>query len=133
MAKVDKPEIGAELYAVFEHLYSSKSAPHRAMKEYCVCKGTVRSFYTGSYTDVCLLCQGPDGAPTLRYCKLEDIGKKLFYTAAEAAELAKSMTEKYEQTWGWIGAPEFPMARPWEDLLERKDDSTPDMEIEGRC
>ena len=132
MAKVDKPEIGAELYAVFEHLYSSKSAPHRAMKEYCVCKGTVRSFYTGSYTDVCLLCQGPDGAPTLRYCKLEDIGKKLFYTAAEAAELAKSMTEKYERIWGWIGAPEFPMARPWEDLLERKEDSTLDMEIEGR-
>ena len=131
MAKVDKPEIGAEMYAVFEHLYSSKSAPHRAMKEYCVCKGTVRSFYTGSYTDVCLLCQGPDGAPTLRYCKLEDIGKKLFYKAADAAELAKSMTEKYERIWGWIGAPEFPMARPWEDLLERKDDSTPDMEIEG--
>lgn len=27
MAKVDKPEIGAEMYAVFEHLYSNKSAP----------------------------------------------------------------------------------------------------------
>lgn len=119
MAKVDKPEIGAELYAVFEHLYSSKSAPHRAMKEYCVSKGTVRRFYTGScYTDVCLLFQGPNGVPMLSYHKLEDIGKKLFYTAAEAAELAKRMTEKYEQTWGWIGAPEFPMARPWEDLLE---------------
>ena len=38
--------------------------------------------------------------------------------AAEAAALAKSMTEKYERTWGWIGAPEFPMARPWEKLLE---------------
>lgn len=118
MAKIDKPEIGAELYAVFEHLYSSKSAPHRAMKEYCVCKGTVRGFYTGSYTDVCLLFQGPNGVPMLSYYKLEDIGKKLFYTAAEAAELAKRMTEKYEQTWGWIGAPEFPMARPWEDLFE---------------
>lgn len=118
MAKVDKPEIGAELYAVFEHLYSSKSAPHRALKEYCVRKGTVRGFYKGSYTDVCLLSQRPDGAQTLSYYKLEDIGKKLFYTAAEAAELAKRMTEKYERTWGWIGAPEFPMARPWEDLLE---------------
>lgn len=50
--------------------------------------------------------------------KLDDIGKKLFYTAAEAAALAKSMTEKYERTWGWIGAPEIPMARPWEKLLE---------------
>lgn len=118
IAKIDKPEIGAELYAVFEHLYSSKSAPHRVMKEYCVRKGTVRGFYTGSYTDVCLLFQGPGGAPKLSYYKMEDIGKKLFYTAAEAAELAKRMTEKYEQTWGWIGAPEFPMARPWADLLE---------------
>lgn len=133
MARVDKPEIGSEMYAVFEHLYSSKSAPARSLKEYCVCKGTVRGFYTGNYTDVCLLFQRPDGAPFLSYYKLEDISKKLFYTAADAAELAKRMTEKYEQTWGWIGAPEFPMARPWEDLLERKDDSTPDMEIEGRC
>ena len=118
MAKIDKPEIGAELYAVFEHLYSSKSASHRVIKEYCVCKGTVRGFYIGSYTNVCLLFQGPNGAPKLSYYKLEDIGKKLFYTAAEAAELAKRMTEKYEQTWAWIGAPEFPMARPWADLLE---------------
>ena len=132
MAKVDKPEIGAEMYAVFEHLYSNKSAPARSLKEYCVCKGTVRGFYTGSYTDVFMLFRGPEGCPLLSYYKLEDIGKKLFYKAADAAELAKSMTEKYERIWGWIGAPEFPMARPWEDLLERKDDSTPDMEIEGR-
>ena len=88
MAKIDKPEIGAELYSVFGHLYSSKLAPHRVLKEYCVCKGTVRGFYTGSYTDVCMLFQGPNGTPTLSYYKLEDIGKKLFYTAAEAAELA---------------------------------------------
>lgn len=132
MAKVDKPEIGAEMYAVFEHLYSNKSAPARSLKEYCVCKGTVRGFYTGGYTEVCLLFTGPHGFPQPGYYKLDDIGKKLFHTAAEAATLAKSMTEKYERIWGWIGAPEFPMARPWEDLLERKDDSTLDMEIEGR-
>lgn len=34
-----------------------------------------------------------------------------------APDLAKSMTEKYERTWDWIGAPKFPMARPWEKLL----------------
>lgn len=118
MAKIDKPEIGAELYSVFWHLYSSKLAPHRVLKEYCVCKGTVRGFYTGSYTDVYILFQGPNGTPTLSYYKLEDIGKKLFYTAAEAAELAKKMTEKYEKTLGWIEGPEFHMDRPWEDLLE---------------
>lgn len=118
MARVERPEIGTEMYAVFEHLYSNKSAPARSLKEYCVCKGTVRSFYTGSYTDVCMLFRGPEGCPLLSYYKLEDIGKKLFYKAAEAAALAKSMTEKYERTWGWIGAPEFPMERPWEKLLE---------------
>ena len=120
------------MYAVFEHLYSNKSAPARSLKEYCVCKGTVRGFYTGGYTEMCLLFTGPHGFPQPGYYKLDDIGKKLFYKAADAAELAKSMTEKYERIWGWIGAPEFPMARPWEDLLERKDDSTPDMKIEGR-
>lgn len=91
-----------------------------------------RRIWTGGYTEVCLLFTGPHGFPQPGYYKLDDIGKKLFYTAAEAATLAKSMTEKYERIWGWIGAPEFPMARPWEDLLERKDDSTLDMEIEGR-
>ena len=65
MAKVDKPEIGAEMYAVFEHLYSNNSAPARSLKEYCVCKGTVRGFYTGSYTDVCMLFRGPEGCPLL--------------------------------------------------------------------
>ena len=75
-------------------------------------------FFTGGYTEVCLLFTGPDGFPQPGYYKLDDIGKKLFYTAAEAAALAKSMTEKYERTWGWIGAPEIPMARPWEKLLE---------------
>lgn len=67
MAKVDKPEIGAEMYAVFEHLYSNKSAPARSLKEYCVCKGTVRGFYTGGYTEVCLLFTGPHGFPQPGY------------------------------------------------------------------
>ena len=108
MARVERPEIGTEMYAVFEHLYSVQN----------VCKGTVRGFFTGGYTEVRLLFTGPDGFPQPGYYKLDDIGKKLFYTAAEAAAMAKSMTEKYERTWGWIGAPEIPMARPWEKLLE---------------
>lgn len=117
MARVERPEIGTEMYAVFEHIYSvqNRAGP---LLEYCVCKGTVRGFFTGGYTEVRLLFTGPDGFPQPGYYKLDDIGKKLFYTAAEAAALAKSMTEKYERTWGWIGAPEIPMARPWEKLLE---------------
>ncbi len=117
MARVERPEIGTEMYAVFEHLYyiPGHAAP---VMEYCVCKGTVRGFFTGGYTEVCLLFTGPDGFPSPDRRRLGDIGEKLFYTAAEAATLAKSMTEKYERTWGWIGAPEIPMARPWAKLLE---------------
>ena len=113
MAKTKRPEIGAEMYAVFEHLYY---IPNHAgpIMEYCVCKGTVRGFFTGGYTEVCLLFTGPDGFPTPGHFRLDDLGKKLFYTAAEAAALAESMTEKYELAWGWIGPPDIPMARPWE-------------------
>lgn len=113
----EEPVEVLSMYAVFEHLYSvqNRAGP---LLEYCVCKGTVRGFFTGGYTEVCLTFTGPDGFPQPGYYKLDDIGKKLFYTAAEAATLAKSMTEKYERTWGWIGAPEIPMARPWAKLLE---------------
>lgn len=101
------------MYAVFEHLYY---IPNHAgpIMEYCVCKGTVRGFFTGGYTEVCLLFIGPDGFPKPGHFRLDDIGKKLFYTAAEAAALAESMTEKYKLAWGWIGPPDIPMARPWE-------------------
>lgn len=46
MARVERPEIGTEMYAVFEHLYSvqNRAGP---LLEYCVCKGTVRGFFTG--------------------------------------------------------------------------------------
>lgn len=123
MARVERPENGAEMYAVFEHRYyiPGHAAP---VMEYCVCKGVVRGCFTNGYTEVRVVFIGPDGFPTPCYYKLSDIGEKLFYTAKEAAVLAKSMTEKYERTWGWIGAPEFPMARPWESLLGDTPDYT---------
>lgn len=44
MARVERPEIGTEMYAVFEHIYSvqNRAGP---LLEYCVCKGTVRGFF----------------------------------------------------------------------------------------
>lgn len=117
MAKQKKPEIGTEMYCVCEHLYYIRN--HAGpVKEYCVCEGTVRGFFRGRYTEICLLIMGPDGFPRPWRCKLSDVGKRLFYTVAEAAVLAKNETEEYERTWGWIGAPEFPMRRPWTNLLE---------------
>ena len=66
MARVERPEIGTEMYAVFEHLYSvqNRAGP---LLEYCVCKGTVRGFFTGGYTEVRLLFTGPDGFPQPGY------------------------------------------------------------------
>ena len=109
MARVERPEIGTEMYAVFEHHYyiPGHAAP---VMEYCVCKGAVRGFFAGGYTEVSLLFTGPDGFPEPDYRRLDDIGKKLFYTAAEAAALAKSMTEKYERTW----AGSAPRSFPWQ-------------------
>lgn len=50
MARVERPEIGTEMYAVFEHLYSAQNRAGPLL-EYCVCKGTVRGFSTGGYTN----------------------------------------------------------------------------------
>jgi hypothetical protein len=49
--------------------------------------------------------------------KLNEIGKRIFYTPAEAASLAKEQTEKYEHTWGWLGSPDIPLRRSWEKYL----------------
>lgn len=47
----------------------------------------------------------------LKLLKLE------FYTAQEAAQLAKQKTEQYDRTWGWLGAPRIPSRRTWEKYL----------------
>lgn len=103
MARVERPEIGTEMYAVLNTSIPRKTALGLSWNTACV-RGTVCGFSTGGYTEVCLAFTGPDGFPQPGYYRLDDIGKKLFYTAAEAATLAKSMTEKYERTWGWIGS-----------------------------
>lgn len=66
MARVERPEIGTEMYAVFEHRYyiPGHAAP---VMEYCVCKGAVRGFFAGGYTEVSLLFTGPDGFPEPDY------------------------------------------------------------------
>ena len=74
-------------------------------------------------------CFLPDGFPKPGHFRLDDIGKKLFYTAAEAAALAESMTEKYELAWGWIGPPDIPMARPWEKILDEVQDRAEEEKI----
>lgn len=62
--------------------------------EYCVCEGTVDSFFKGVYIDMTVTVKGPDGKVRLSYFKLMDIGKKAFYKPEDAAVLAQSMTER---------------------------------------
>ncbi len=115
MKRGERPAIGTKMYSVHEHLYytSGRTAP---VMEYCVCEAEVRGFFEGGYVEICLTGKIPDkGMVPYRY-PLKDVGKQVFYTPREAAELAKKMTEKYEQTWAWMNDP--PMRRPWANLLE---------------
>lgn len=104
------------MYSVHEHLYYCYGhvAP---LMEYVVCVATVTGFYTKGYTEVCLTGKDPDGYNTPYRYPLNKIGKSLFYTTKDAAEYAKVLTERYEHAWGWLGAPDIPMRRPWEPLL----------------
>ena len=120
--KQQRPPIGTVMYHVCEHLYyvPGSTAP---VTEFCVCCGSVTGFVERGYVEAIVTGKDPDGYMTPYYCKLADIGTKYFYTAAEAAQRAKRMTEDYERIWRWLGAPEIPMRRLWEDLLSEKGQS----------
>lgn len=113
-----RPAIGTTLWSVHEHLYyiPEKAAP---VTEYCVCESKVRNYIEGNFTQICSVGKDPDGYGALHYFKLSDLGKNVFFNPKEAAELAKRVTEKYEQTWGWMGDP--PLRRTWEKYLKEDD------------
>lgn len=115
-----RPDTGTKMYLVHEHLYyiEGHAAP---VLEYCVCEAKVTGFFQGSYTEVCLIGLSPKGFTTLYRYKLSEIGTRVFYTAQEAAKLAQKMTEKYENTWRWLGKPDIPMRRTWEKYYKRKE------------
>lgn len=112
------PEVGTKMYLLHEHLYHipDRAAP---VKEYCVCEAEVQGNFTGGYTEIRLIGPSPEGFRTPYFYRLNEVGKKLFYTAKEAALLALQMTEKYEQTGVWINNP--PMRRPWMHYLKNKE------------
>lgn len=117
MAKwTERPTVGTKMYSVHEHRYYIKSHP-APLLEYCVCESVVTGFFRGGYTEVCLTGLSPEGYPTPYRYKLSEIGTEVFYTAREAAKLAKQETEKYENTWRKFGGPNIPLRRPWENYL----------------
>lgn len=108
-----RPDVGTKMYFVQEHRYytDARTGP---LLEFCVCEGEVTGFFKKGFEEVRLVGLSPDGYRTPYFYKLSDIGSKLFYSAREAAERAKALTEKYESTWGWFGAPYIPLRRSWE-------------------
>lgn len=115
--KQNRPEIGTKMYSVHEHRYHAAGCTGPVLLEYCVCEAEVRGFCTGSYTEIKLVGISPDGYITPYFYRLSDINKEFFYSPAEAALLAKAMSEKCEKAWGWIGTPHLPMRRSWEPYL----------------
>lgn len=109
-----RPKIGTKMYMVKEHLFYIAGYPAPVL-EYCICEGEVRRFITLNHTEIELIALSPEGYRTPYYYKTSDVNKRVFFTLQEAVLLAKQKTEKYERTWGWIGVPDIPMRRPWED------------------
>lgn len=110
-----RPAVGSKLWDVHEHLYyiPNRAAP---VMEYVVTEGEVTGYFEGGYVEICMTGFVPGHHQMPRRHKLSDIGKQVFFTAREAALLAKEQTEKYERTWGWMK--DHPLRRTWEQYLE---------------
>lgn len=120
MGRMKRPEIGTKMYLVCENLYyiSGRAGP---VLEYCVCECTVNGFFKCGYEEIRLYGANPKGHRSVWYRKLSGIGKKVFYTTKEAAELAKQMSEDYERRWVFIGSADIPMRRTWEKYLSEEE------------
>lgn len=117
MSRQNRPEIGTILWDVHENLYYGGSG--FVSKEYVVTSAPVTGFCEGGFVEICMTGPVPVGDrsfPVPRRHKLSDIGKKVFFSAREAALYAKELTEKYECTRGWTG--ETHLRRTWEKYLE---------------
>ena len=122
MKKQKRPEIGTVMWDVHENLYyiPGQAGP---VKEYVVTDAPVVGFWEGGFVEICMTGPVPRGdlCPTVpRRHKLADIGKRVFYTAREAALYAQELMEKYERTWGRFL--KQPLRRTWEKYLEAADD-----------
>ena len=114
-----RPAVGSKLWDVHEHLYyiPNRAAP---VMEYVVTEGEVTGYFEGGYVEICITGPVPSHGILPRRHKLSDIGKRVFFTAREAALLAKEWTEKYERTWRWTK--DAPLRRTWEQYLEEVPD-----------
>lgn len=117
--KASRPNVGSFLYFVEENLYyHNHAAPEM---EYVVVEGKVTGYFESGYTEICLVAQSKKGelfftTPVRR--KLAALGKTVFYTPKEAAELAQKYTEKWERS--SLSINDEPLRRTWVPYLEGK-------------
>lgn len=110
MKREDWPKIGTQFYFVCEHFYD------HGHKEYVVCSGELTNYIENSrWTSMRIVGPGPYGYEIVSYYKPQEIGLYVFYSAKEAAQLAKQRTDHEDKVWGAVSPP---MRRPWENLLE---------------
>ena len=111
------PPLGAELYAVHEHLYY-KPGHAGPFEEFVVFTGKVVEHLPGPKKLIRIDGLTPEGHIMCDYRSSFDIGQTVFYTAREAALLALKKTEDYDRTWAWTEKyGDVPLRRPWESLL----------------
>lgn len=110
MKREDWPKIGTQFYFVCEHLYD------HGHKEYVVCSGELVKYTNGERLSLMqIVGPGPDGHTSVTYGRPQEIGIKMFYSAKEAAQVAKRLSDQYDKVWC---AMEPPIRRPWANLLE---------------
>ena len=110
----DWPKIGPQLYFVCEHIYNTED--RTANKEYVVCSGELTGYSeNSSWTAMRIVGTGPYGYEIVSYYKPQEIGAKVFYSAKEAAQRAKQLTDHDDKVWGAVSSP---MRWPWAHLLE---------------
>lgn len=108
------PKIGTQLYFVCEHFYTTKERVSNT--EYAICSGELTGYNdNGRLTLMRIVGPNAYGYMTPHYYKPQEIGSKVFYSAKEAAYLAKQWSDRYDKVWG---AMEPPIRRPWEHLIE---------------
>ena len=107
--RTQKPSIGKPMWHVLEHLYYEKTHAGPLM-EYVVREARVTGYFQGGYTEVRLTGKNAGGYLTPFSYPLSDIGRRMFYTPEEAAQLAKRMTEKML----WCREP---LRRPWTEYI----------------
>ena len=128
--RIWKPPVGTEVWFVTEHFWRRPGATAwQPEYEFMVFKGTVRSYYTINWTDVCIQYREFENGPIeLIEIRLSADKQKIFDNSRDAALLAREMTEDYLRHWGWLWTsglwPDMPpMPRRWEHYLSDENSS----------